>query len=261
MNNNGNGPDSPSKNRISAVERAFEIINVLRNEGPYTATDLSDHLDIPKSTAYIYLRTLQDLGYVINEKGTYRLSLRFLELGGDIRREMDIYNVARGEIDELSHKTGEIGTIGYEENGQRVLLYISEPHDAVADNATTGEYTEMHWTAVGKALLSQRSDDEIRAIVEESGLPKGTEHTITDIEELLQEIDTIRSQGYSLEDEERTSGVRALSIPIESGEQLRNIAISIAGPKHRFSDDRVQDELLPELRNTANVIELQYKHY
>ncbi|WP_303646400.1 IclR family transcriptional regulator, partial [Halorubrum sp. Atlit-26R] len=122
--------------------------------------------------------------------------------------------MARSEVDDLSQSTGEVGTIGYEENGQRVLVYRTEPFEGVSDNAPTGEFTEMHWTAVGKALLSQRTDDDIRAIVERFGLPRATENTITNLDELLDEIDEIRAQGYSIEDEERVKGVKSIAVPI-----------------------------------------------
>ncbi|RLM53202.1 IclR family transcriptional regulator, partial [Halorubrum sp. Atlit-26R] len=165
-------------------------------------------------TVHIHLQTLRNLGYVVKEDGKYQLGLRFLELGGRVRHNRSIFQVARSEVDDLSQSTGEVGTIGYEENGQRVLVYRTEPFEGVSDNAPTGEFTEMHWTAVGKALLSQRTDDDIRAIVERFGLPRATENTITNLDELLDEIDEIRAQGYSIEDEERVKGVKSIAVPI-----------------------------------------------
>lgn len=257
-----NRTDSGSSNRIKAVANAFNIVGAVQERGQCGVSELADHLDIPNSTAHVYLKTLEDLGYMINEDGEYRLSLRFLEVGGRVRHDRRVYLAARSEVDDLSRTTGEVGTIGYEEDGMRVLVYRSEPPEGISDNAPTGEFTRMHWTAVGKSLLSQRSNDEVLDIAERFGLPAATENTITNPDALLEEVKTIRSQGYSIEDEERVNGVRSIAVPIP-GEKDKpgNAAISIAGPKHRFSDERIDDELLPELQNTANVIELQYKHY
>ncbi|UPM45128.1 IclR family transcriptional regulator [Halocatena salina] len=254
--------DAKSNNRIKSVENAFNIVESIQRLERCGVSALADYHDIPKSTAHVYLKTLQDLGYVINEDGEYRLSLRFLELGGSVRHNKSIYSVARSEIDSVARATGEVGTIGYEENGMRVLVYRSEPVEGVSDNAPTGEFTRMHWTAVGKVLLSQHPNVEIRDIIDRHGLPAATENTVTDVDELTTEIDAIRSQGYSIEDEERVPGVKSVAVPITDDEnRAGNSAISIAGPKHRFSDERIEDELLPALQNTANVIELQYKHY
>ncbi|CDK39034.1 IclR family transcriptional regulator [Halorubrum sp. AJ67] len=256
-----NDTDSSGR-QIDAVENAFNIIESIQELEQCGVTELADQLDIPKSTAHIHLQTLRNLGYVVKEDGKYQLGLRFLELGGRVRHNRSIFQAARSEVDELARSTGEVGTIGYEENGQRVLVYRTEPFEGVSDNAPTGEFTRMHWTAVGKALLSQRTDDEIRDIVDRFGLPRATENTITELDELLNEIDEIRTQGYSIENEERVQGVKSIAIPIrDDANQAGNSAISISGPKHRFDDERIESELLSALRNAANVIELQYKHY
>lgn len=255
-------PAGDDGRRITAVENAFDVVETVQELGRCGVTELATRLDIPKSTAYIYLKTLRESGYVVKEDEKYRLGLRFLELGGRVRHDRSIYQVARPEIDDVAQKTGEVGTIGYEENGQRVLVYRSEPYDGVSDNAPTGEFTSMHWTAVGKALLSQRTDDEIRSIADRFGLPAATENTITDVDELLTEVREVRSRGYSIEDEERVEGIKSLAVSITDVEDRPgNSAISIAGPKHRFDDERIRDELLPALQNAANVIELQSKHY
>ncbi len=260
MDENTNSPKG--RNRISSVDNVFNIIETVQEMGPCGVSELADRIDVPKSTAHVYLKTLEDLRYVINEDGRYRLSLQFLQLGGLVRHNRTGYQAARSEIGTVSQRTGEVGTIGYEENGLRVLVYRSEPVEGVSDNAPTGEFTKMHWTAVGKALLAQHTDDEIRDIADRYGLPAATENTITDIDDLLEAIDEIRVQGYSVEDEERVSGIRSIAVPITSEDpDSENIAISIAGPKHRFDTERIEDELLPELQNAANVIELQSRHY
>ena len=257
-----NTNESPGHNRISSVDNVFKIIETIQELEQCGVSELAKQIDVPKSTAHVYLKTLEDLGYVINEEGRYQLSLRFLQLGGLVRHNRAGYQTARSEIETVSQETGEVGTIGYEENGLRVLVYRSEPVEGVSDNAPAGEFTKMHWTAVGKALLAQHTDDEVRNIVEKHGLPAATENTITKIDTLFEEINEIREQGYSIENEERVSGIKSVAVPITSeNPNSKNIAISMAGPKHRFKTERIKDELLPKLQNAANVIELQSRHY
>ncbi|MFB9807776.1 IclR family transcriptional regulator [Haladaptatus pallidirubidus] len=141
------------------------------------------------------------------------------------------------------------------------MLYRTEPTGAIFNNAPTGEYTRMHWTALGKAILSQKSDREITDIADRHGLPRATEHTIVDRDTLLGEIETIRSQGYAVENEERVKGVKSIAVLIESDGETPDAAISVAGPKHEYTPERIQEELLPALQNTANVVELKTKHY
>jgi len=255
----GNAANDP--NRIGAVETVFEVVEGIEELDGCGVRELADHMDLPKSTAHVYLKSLEDAGYVVRRDGDYRLSLRFLNVGGRVRHNNGLYQVGRNEVDELAQKTGEVATIGCEEAGYRVMLYRTEPMGAIFNNAPTGEYTRMHWTALGKAMLSQQSDERIAEIVDEHGLPQATEHTIVDREALFEEIATIRTQGYAVEDEERVTGVRSVAVPISSDGDTQDAAISVAGPKHDFDADRIENEFVPELQNTANVIELKTKHY
>ncbi|MFA9516063.1 IclR family transcriptional regulator [Halopenitus sp. H-Gu1] len=247
--------------RIDAVATSFEVVRGVLELGTCGVRELAAHLDIPKSTVHVHLTTLEDLGYVINRQGTYQLSYRFLEIGGQVRHQAEIYQVTRDEIDELARETGHVATAGIEENGYRVMLFRTEPSGSVFNNAPTGEYTRMHWTSVGKALLATRSTEEVTSIVDRRGLPRATKRTITEREKLHEELETIREQGYAIEDEERVLGVKAVAVPIESDDDLPDAAISVAGPKHELDPDRVHEEVLPALRNVANVVELRARHY
>lgn len=245
--------------RIKAIQRAFAMIDVLREGGTMRIAEVAETLDIPISTAHVHLKTLESVGYVVRDKDGYRIGLRFLRDGITARDRLDIYTVARSEVDDLAATTGEVANLGIEENGKRVLLYQSEGSEAVYDNAPTGEYTNMHWTALGKAILAEQSREYVEKYVEAYGLPAQTENTITDLDSLLDELTAVSDQGFALEDEERREGIRSIAVPIIVEESVAG-SISLSGPRERFNDQRIQDELLPEVRNTANVIEVKYAY-
>ncbi|WP_276256294.1 IclR family transcriptional regulator [Halomontanus rarus] len=253
---------SASKNRIQAVENAFEVVEVIQESNGCSVNYIKEELDIPRSTAYIYLKTLEELGYLKKKEGEYFIGLKFLKHGGYARQNVDIYQIARHEIDKLAEETQAVATIGCEDDGLRALLYRTEAGEAVSDNPPTGEYTKMHWTALGKALLSQKSDAEIKAVVDRYGLPKATEQTHTDLDSLMEDIEQIRSRGYSIDNNERSRGVKAIATPVAIHDDLfENIAISVAGPTSKFTEDRIQNELSTMLQETANVIELKKEYY
>lgn len=250
-----------SRNRIKAVRTMFVVVDGLRDLGQTGVSQLADHLEMPKSTVHVYLKTLEEEGYAINDDGRYRPSLRFLELGGDVRQGLSIFQAVRPQVDDLSAETGEVANLGIEEDGKRVLLYSSEPSEGVFDNSPVGQYTYMHWTALGKALLAQLPDARVEEIVERHGLPEATENTVTDREELLAELDRIRERGFSIEDEERRKGIKALAVPVQYDEDPSPVAaVSISGPKRRIGEAEY-DELLDAIQSAVNVTELRYKHY
>lgn len=242
--------------RVGAVERSFRILALVRELGPVRIKDVAEELDMPISTAHVHLKTLTDVGYLIKNDQGYRLGLRFLRDGAIVRDDLTVYTAAKQEIDGLAENTGEVANLGVEERGQRVILYQSEGSEAVYDNAPVGEFTNMHWTALGKAILAEFSDDTVEQIIEQHGLPDATSNTITTPEELKAELETIREENYALEDEERRTGIRSIAVPVTvDGDPVG--AVSLSGPKERFDDQRIEDELLPALRDCRNVIEVK----
>lgn len=250
------------KNRIQAVENAFEIVEEIQAANGCSVRDVGNKLDLPRSTAYIYIKTLEDMGYLRKSDGEYYVGIKFLKHGGHARHNADIYQIARQEVDKLANKAQSVATIGCEDDGLRVLLYRTESGDAVSDNPATGEYTKMHWTALGKALLSQKSNKEIKKIVERYGLPKATENTHTEIESLLKDIEEIRARGYAIGDEERSIGVKSIAMPTNiSDDRFGHTAISIAGPTSRFKEYKIKNKFSTLIQETINIIQLKEEHY
>ncbi|WP_276254996.1 IclR family transcriptional regulator [Halomontanus rarus] len=245
---------------LKSVSKAFKIVGYVEEVGSVTPTRLASDFDLPTSTAHIYLKTMEEAGYLTKSAGRYRLSLRFLSHGVNTRRQFDVYEVAVSEIDLLAETTGEVANLGVEEDGKRVLLYKREGEEGIYDKAPTGEFTHMHWTSLGKAILAHLPTDRVDEIVDRHGLPNATDRTITDREALAAELESIRANGYALEDEERRANIRAVAVPVFANESVVG-SISLSGPTSRFTDARIESELVEELQDKANVIELQLRHY
>ncbi|MEY7850927.1 IclR family transcriptional regulator [Natrarchaeobius sp. A-rgal3] len=255
--------ETNSNGRIGAVETVFDVVDVLEESESVGVSEVADRLDMPKSTAHVYLKSLESEGYAINDDGTYRLSLRFLKHGGKARNRLKLYRSAKTHVDKLANDTGEVGNLGVEERGRRVLVYKSEVPDAIYDNTPTGEHTNMHWTALGKAILAHLPPERVDEIIDRHGLPSRTPTTITDPDTLHSELETVRENGYSVEREERRDGVVAIAVPIQDKSDDGTIhSVSISGPKKRITgEDGIKTELVDAVKQTANVIELQYNHY
>lgn len=251
-----------SNNGLSSIERTFEIVEQIRQKESVGVTELAEDLNLAKSTIHSYLASLNNAGYVVNEGGSYRLSLRFLEQGGAVRHRSKLYQVAKHEVDQLAHETGEVANLGIEENGLRVLLYKSAERDAIHDNAPIGEFTEMHWTALGKAILAHLPKERVNNIIDMHALTRANEHTITSRDQLFEELENVREQGYSVEDQERRHGVLTVGAPIFDRTSDTVIAsISVSGPKARLQGNTSIEELADQVKSAANVVELGYSHY
>lgn len=241
---------------LKVVETAFEIIETLRELDGTGVTELANHLDMPKSTVHSYLKTLEDCDYLVKEDHTYDISLRFLDLGADLRTRIELFSVGPMAVDNLAAVTGECASLSVQENDQRVLLYTAEGRGVIY-NKNIGSHIDLHLTASGKAILAHMPEEEIDRIIRERGLPTSTEKTITDREELFEELTKVRERDYAVEDEENREGIRGISVPvIHKCEPLGSIAL--VGPKSRFTPEYVTEELKEPLITQVNLIQMNY---
>lgn len=248
-----------SGQRINALVKGFNIIEALNGRDGIGVSELARAIDMPTSTVHVYLQTLEELGYVIAEDNEYRLSLRFLDIGSRVRSHLDVFAAARGEMIDLCKQTGETVGIGVIENDKRVQLWQVEGEDAVNDKIHVGEHTYLHWTSLGKTLLASRPDDEIDRIVDRQGLPRATEKTITNRDELFEEVEQIRRQEFTIEDEERKIGIRSVSVPLTDVDGNTVAALGINAPKNKLTP-RKCSEYVSRLKRKANVISIRYNY-
>lgn len=247
-------PDEPVK--IESIEKITRILDALKELDHGGVTELSQYTGIPKSTMYYYLTTLERNEYVVKEGEKYALGLRFLELGEKAREHRELYDVVKPEVDNLADTTGEIASVLVEEHGRGVFLCIAAGERAVHIDSYLGQRVHLHTLALGKAILAHFPRDHVNEIVETHGLPKRTNLTITDEEELFDELEQIRQSGIAFGPGERLEGLHGVAAPIKAPDGDVAGAISVAGPSKRISEERFRNELRDLVLSAANVIEL-----
>lgn len=243
-------------NTITATRTSLRIVEALERLDGAGVTAVANDLGIAKSTVHNHLRTLEDEGYVTNEDSTYRVGLRFLELGEYQRNRMDIYEKAQPEVTALAEKTGETANVAVEEHGEGVYITRAKGTKAVTDDTYAGKRVKLHCTALGKTILAELPEERVDEIVDTHGLPARTENTITDRAELKSELAEIRERGYAYDREERLSGLRCVAAPVVSEDGDLVAALSVAGPTTRIEGDRFHEEIPKLLRSAVNVIEI-----
>lgn len=241
---------------VKAAATSFRIIETLRDLNGAGASELADHLDMPKSTVYDHLQTLTDIEYLVKEEGTYHVGAQFLSLGGYARSQMKLYRVAASELQKLAEQTGEHVNLMIEEHGRGIFLYKVKGEDAVELDTYVGMRVYLQTTSLGKAILAHFPEAKVDEIIEAHGLPRITENTITDSDELKRELAEIRERGYAVDDEERVEGMRCVGAPILDSTGNSIGAISVSGPVNRLNEERFTTTVPKKVLSTANVIEV-----
>lgn len=115
----------------------------------------------------------------------------------------------------------------------------------------------LHCTAVGKVILAWLDKRELQAIIAETGLPRYTEQTITSFEQLEEELKTIRTKQFAIDNIEHEEGIRCIAAPVFDYHSEVVGTISVAGPEARMTLERIEGELKAMLLTSASVISRQ----
>lgn len=241
---------------IDAVQTSFRILEELRQSNGAGITELANELDISKAGVHSHLATLQQNEFVVKDGDEYRLSLRFLDYGEAAKTNIEIYDIVREEIDMLAERTGEVAQFMVEEHGWGIYICKRRGASGVKTASYVGDRKHLHCTGVGKAILSSLPEERVETIIDEHGLPAMTENTVTDREELLDELAEIRDRGVAFDEEEILEGLRCVAVPVSNQEKGLLGAISVSGPTSRMKGERFREELPELVTDTANVIQI-----
>jgi len=242
---------------VKSLETAFRILDALEASNGAGVSEVADEAGVAKSTVHDHLTTLESNGFLVkNDDDTYRVGLRFLDHGGRARSRLQLYQTAKSEIEKLADKTGELVNLVVEEDGLGVYIDYAKGQDAVHLDTYLGKHEHLHNTAFGKAILAHLPSSEVNEIIERHGLPAETGRTITSREVLEEHLDTVRENGYAVDNEERLAGTRCVAAPIKTHKNEVTGAISISGPSGRLKNDDLIIELANEVTNTANIVEV-----
>ena len=237
-----NNQSKESPWRVNSVTKAFRILEQFTPaQEVLTLTQLSQRLDMPKSTLLNMLKTLESEGYLYrmpNAQG-YQLGYKVLLLGYNMRSSMSIIQYAIPFMEDLLAKTKETIYLTTHSGGQ--VLYLDAVYNSrrFGKYSVTGKLLPMHCTGCGKAMLSYMDEAEVLNIVKQEGLSKKTPYTITDVDRLLEELAISRKRGYTVDHEEETLGVKCVATAIRDTNGKPVGAISIQGTTLSITDDLI----------------------
>lgn len=241
---------------IKSVKTSSDIIEILVDEGSASLSTVAAELDLPRSTVHDHLTTLKQIGYVGKTGREYKANLKFLELGGKIRENLGLFDVAEAELQKVANTTGEHTSLMVEENDYGIYVYTAPGEHLQQIVVPIGTHTPMYVSAPGKAILAHLPAEHRHRIIETYPLKQVTENTITDADRLKDELAEIREKAHALDNEEGKKGLQGIAKPVISRDDGTVLgAISVYGPSGRANMEFLRGEALKSLERAVNVIE------
>nr|WP_152617852.1 IclR family transcriptional regulator [Phaeacidiphilus oryzae] len=224
--------------QVKSAVRTVELLEFFAGRpGIHTLAEVQTAVGYPKSSLYMLLRTLVELGWVETDAtGTrYGIGVRALLVGTSYIDGDAVVAAARPILDRLAEETTETIHLARLDGTNVVYLATRQSQHYLRPFTRVGRRLPAHSTSLGKALLATHTDDQVRALLPEK-LEALTEHTTTDREELIKQLAVIRERGYAVDAEENTVGLRCFGVAIPYRTPARD-AISCSVPVARLTPE------------------------
>jgi DNA-binding IclR family transcriptional regulator len=237
---------------LKSAKRTMQILSLLStNHEGLTLSEISDILEIPKSSTHQLLHEMTDKKFLCVTNKRYRIGRKIFEIGISASRNYAELDKVRAIIKESSESLGKVIQFAVLDEAEVVYLCKARPEGGVPLASRTGVRLPAHATAIGKAMLANLTPEELERTYAEQNFVKYTKNTITDYDNLMNTLNSITTTGYAQDTGEFTEGVFCLGMSIgmiPSGE-LGAISVSMSAKEAEKLDYEATLKSLAEIRN------------
>jgi len=166
----------------------------------------------------------------------YQLGLKLFEVGSAAVNHVDVTTVIRQYMADIYRTCNETMHCGILSGLDVLYIDKMESTQSIRMSSHVGVRMPLHATAMGKAFLACFSDSQVRSLYQGVPLTSLTVHTITDMEELLKQLQVIRKAGYATETEESNLNVSCIGVSILGRDDQPTYALSISAPSFRMGE-------------------------
>ncbi len=231
---------------IQALVRAIDVLNCFEDTEELGVTEISNKIKLHKSTTFNIISTLEHCHYLEknDSTGKYRLGIELFRMGTKVR--YDLRKIVVPYLEKLLAQFKETVNLVVRDGDYVIYLEKIESPHSMRISTAAGSRLPVNSTAVGKAILSGLSDDELHEIITGIKLVKFTDYTICEQDVLLENIKKARKSGYAEDFEELEIGLTCVAAPIFNHTGKTFAAISISGPTSRMQKE-IRSEMAKSL--------------
>ena len=237
----------------SVARAAYALKAVADHNGPVSLARLAKHLAWNKAAVYRIVRTLDALGFLRSTDGGYVPGPALITLGQAALEATGLLPVARPHLEALSEELVETVVLTVLDGPDIVYVDCIEVEAVLMTRSTVGAHLPAYCTCSGQVQLAGLTDSEVRKRLSKVDMLNRGPNTLSSVPELIQRLETIRDDGYAVNDQELAVGHRSLAVPVFSYNGKVAAALSVSVPTARVSLVNLQ-RFLPALLTTAEKI-------
>ncbi|HEY3366380.1 MAG TPA: IclR family transcriptional regulator [Symbiobacteriaceae bacterium] len=226
---------------VRAVDRALDLIDLLlERPGSLGVGEVARLANMPKSTAYRLLVTLESRGYLARgEDEKYQLGSRLQ--GAAARRPIsELKLAAQSVLEGLRDTVGETAGLHVPDGDERICVAAAEGMRTLRTSGRIGSRAPLYSGASSKAILGFLPESRWEEVILRTGLKPLTARTITDPDRLRAELMRIQVEGYAVSSGEWGEGISSVAVPIFDPAGAVMASINISGPGFRFGEEKIR---------------------
>ena len=241
---------------VRSLERGLALLQCFDlDTEELSLAQLTERLSLAPSTTLRLASALTRLGFLEKSKAkTYSLGNKVYLLGAVAQKHFKLHRIAQPPMLALRDATKEAVSLYAIEGEHRVCYEHVESLLSMRCVVRVGDRFPLWAGAGGKCLLAFADNDVVeRELAKTQAL---TATTIVDTERFRAELARIRDEEEAISYGEREEGVVSLAVPVFSGRNKVDYALSLAAPASRI-DDTALRELIARTKDAARAISRQ----
>ena len=241
---------------VGALASGLEVLQAFDAEHPrMTLSEVAARTEMDRAKARRFLLTLHALGFVKRTGRQFELTPRVLQLGYAYQASNQYRAVIQQYLEDVTAELGESSSLAVLDGDDVVYVVRSAArHRLMAITLSVGTRLPAAYTSMGRVLLAQLPEHELKAYLDRVSLEPYTEFSITDKQALRKEIDKVREQGYAMVDQELDQGLRSVAVPAFAGSDELLGALNISTNAARVDMDTLMNTYLPRLQAVAEKV-------
>lgn len=242
---------------VPGLSRGLRVLEIIAEAGkPMTIAEIAKKLGVSRSSAFRITYTLRHMGFLKTDKGDklFDLGPRILGLGFSYLNSQDIIKTAKPYLEKLRDKTDISSHLAVRESGEVLYLDNVVSKSSFVSNISTGERRPVYASPLGWVLMGDMTSTDIRELFENKDFNALTEHTPTDINQLIKRVEQARKDGYVVSRGFVQRGGSTITAPVFDQEGKVLAAIDISGPDSGFNFENMDSFYVPAVVETASEI-------
>ncbi len=243
-----------------SLERGLAILGCFTPQRSVLGiAEIADDLGMSRSTTHRYVITLVALGYLEqNASRKYRLGLRVTDLGMAALNSTGLREHSRAYLENLRRRTTYTASLTVLDGSE--VLYVERARSfrrgqhKIDLNLRIGSRLPAYCTSMGKVLLANLPEPELKRLLANITLKRRGPNSITSKKALRDELDLVLDEGIAVNNEELAESLVSIACPVLNENQQVVAAINLAAHSSMISSEDMVDQLLPHILTTADDI-------